>query len=117
MATGVITKVTAVGLILDSETTLYTVPTGLQLIHVDATFCNTHASTDDAFDLHYVPSGGSRGASNQIVKGLTGVSSLRAGDTGFLSNDPMLAAGDTIRAIAATTNLIAYRLGLVLEEL
>jgi hypothetical protein len=117
MATGDITKVTAVGLILDSETTLYTVPVGSQLIHIDATFCNTDDTTEETFDLHFVPSAGSRAASNQILNGVAGASGLRPGDTGFYSSDPMLGAGDTIRAIAGVTNKIAYRLGLVLEAL
>jgi hypothetical protein len=117
MATGVITKVTAVGLILDSETTLYTVPTGQQLIHVDATFCNTDDSTERTFDLHMVPVGSASAAGNQVVNGVAGTSGLRAGDTGFFSNDPMLGAGDTIRAVASLTNVISYRLGIVLEEL
>jgi hypothetical protein len=117
MATGVITKVTAVGLITDSVSTLYTVPTGLQLIHVDGIFCNSDTTTERTINLYFVPTGGTAGISNQIINGVVGVSGLRGGDTGFLSVDSMLAAGDTIQAIASVTNLVSYRLGLVLEEL
>lgn len=117
MAVGTLTRINIPPfLITNSEVTNYTVPTSQKAIYVELHLCNTDDTTEYMAEVHFVESGGSRTPTNQVINQVSAVSSLRAGEARTYSWNPFLAAGDSVRTIASTTNKISARLAVVLEE-
>ena len=72
-------------------------------------FCNTTGS-DATLSVNVVQSGGSAGATNQIIKDLT----IPGGDTYIMNAEKMvLGNADTIQAISGTSNAITASISYV----
>lgn len=74
-----------------TPTTIYT-STGLKTMLVTLTCCNTDAAVADTIAVWIVPSGGSAGDTNAVVKNLV----VAFGDTYIFSAPVVLASGDFI---------------------
>jgi|DEB0MinimDraft_10_1074344.scaffolds.fasta_scaffold10157_2 hypothetical protein len=80
-----------------SATTYYTVPTNKVTVVRALTLCNT-TGTGRTVDIHFVPSGGSADATNQIVDALSVPSTDQITVPEALNH--VLPAGATIQAVA-----------------
>ena len=90
-----------------SSTTLYTSTNNTAITVIF--FCNTTGS-DATLSVNVVQSGGSAGATNQIIKDLT----IPGGDTYIMNAEKMvLGNADTIQAISGTSNAITASISYV----
>lgn len=89
-----------------SATTEYTTPVGTRTIVDSFTATNTDASAR-TLSVYLVPSGGSAGASNLIIKEL----SIAAGETKEVTSlqKQILAAGDVISVLASVASVVVIR--------
>lgn len=79
---------------------LYTVPTGVKALVKDILLHNTTA-TDAVVTLHFVPSGGTVGTTNQILS-----YTVTAKDTVSIDLGGVLEAGETIQGIQTTASAV-----------
>lgn len=91
----------------NSTTTEYTVPSSTRTIIDKFTATNQDASAR-TLSVYIVPSGGSAGASNLIIKDL----SLNAGETKALSElqNQILAVGDFVACVASAASQVVIRM-------
>jgi hypothetical protein len=90
-----------------TSTTLYTSTNNTAITVIF--FCNTTGS-DATLSVNVVQSGGSAGATNQIIKDLT----IPGGDTYIMNAEKMvLGNADTIQAISGTSNAITASISYV----
>lgn len=81
-------------------TLAYTVPTGFTAVVTNIDICNTTAGSL-TLDLHFVPIGGSKAASNMFV----GTESINAHSRLQWSGKQALNAGDFIQVVGSGTGL------------
>lgn len=84
-----------------SVETLYTVPTDTTTIVKNIVLSNT-TGADETITIHFVPSGGTADATNQIVSN----SAIGANDTVTIDLSGVLEVGDTIQAVQVTSGAI-----------
>lgn len=117
MAVGNLTRIHVARATLGATVaTLYTIPTSRKLNWLQLSLTNTSAATEYLPYLYLVESGGSAGAANLLINGVSGYSGLQPGEHRAYSENCFLAVGGTIQGYANTAGVISCGIDLVLEE-